>query len=65
MKCLKNKLISLDFLAEELKAMINERNELVKLFDDDFKKKTKSMMADLDNNYLSGECVVEERLRKR
>ena len=45
--------------------MINERDELVKLFDDDFKKKTKSMMADLDNNYLSGECVVEERLRKR
>jgi hypothetical protein len=65
MKCLKNKLISLDFLAKELKAMINERNELIKLFDDDFKKKTKSMMADLDNNYLSGECVVEEHLRKR
>jgi hypothetical protein len=59
----KNKLNSLEFLAEELKAMINERDALVKLFDDDFKKKTKTMMADLDNNYFFGECVVEERLK--
>jgi hypothetical protein len=65
MKCLKNKLNSLEFLAEELKAMINERDALVKLFDDDFKKKTKTMMADLDNNYFFGECVVEERLKKK
>jgi hypothetical protein len=61
----KNKLKSLEFLAEELKAMINERDALVKLFDIDFKKKTKTMMADLDNNHFFGECVVEERLKKK
>jgi hypothetical protein len=65
MICLKNKLKSLEFLAQELKVMINERDALVKLFNDDFKNKTKTTMADLDNNYFSGECIVEERLRKR
>jgi hypothetical protein len=60
MKCLLRKLKALEpDLVDDLRALINERNSLIELFDVEFKQKIKAMMAQADYGRLSGECSWE------
>jgi hypothetical protein len=64
MKCLLRKIESLEpHLIGGLKGLINERNELVELFNSDFKTEVRDMLTDIDDGFLSGECRFESRLK--
>lgn len=46
----------------ELNKLFKEAKELEGQFHNDLKSKARIIVADSDNDYLSGECISERRL---
>lgn len=66
MNCLLKKFKALEpDLVDGLKALINEKNSLIELFNVEFKEKIKAMMANMAGGFFAGECDFESRLKHR
>jgi hypothetical protein len=63
MKCLLTKLRILESeMVGELNKLFKEANELERQFHNDLKSKARIIVADSEDDYLSGECISERRL---